>query len=232
MLTPLSLSTSSLIISAVSFSCRDARVWSDQGETKVPGGLCRQCVMGPGERDGTTHCSNCGVAQAPHQWVMVAVHDQGCQRCARWYTGRAGTSLLWATESKRRLRMRGLIRSLIPASSPIGSEMIVTAVLEALHGLGDDKPLVPDCRANLFSWGWLPAVVASAVRNHPQWPPDLTSRTAGVWQMSAQQLQRHQHLLTDRYWADVWAWRQICPDTKKRKMVELYSFWTFPIAMS
>ena len=121
--------------------------------------------------------------------------------------------------------MRSLIRSLIPASSPVGSEVIVTAVLEALHGLGGDKPLVPDCRATLFPWGWLPAVVASAAKNHPRWPPELAHGTAAMWQMSAQQLQHHRHLLTDQYWTNVWEWRQVRPDTKKRKVAELRSFW-------
>ena len=66
--------------------CGVSPCWSDQGETKVPGGLCRQCVMGPGSSASAAHCSNCGVAQAPHQWVMVAVHNWGCQQCAKWYT--------------------------------------------------------------------------------------------------------------------------------------------------
>ena len=171
-----------------------------------------------------THCSNCGDRQAPHQWVMVAVHDRVCSRCAQWYVDRARASRLWTTVSRRRLRIRGLIRSLIPEQSPIGSEAVVTAVLEALHELGGDKPLVPDCQANLFAWGWLPAVVASALQGHPRWPPGGKGADEQAWQDSAQQLTRHGHLLTDQYWATMWAWRQVRPDTTVWKEVGLDRF--------
>ena len=59
--------------------------------------------------------------------------------------------------------------------------MVVRAVMEALHGLGGDEPLVPDCRAGLFAWGWLLVVVASALQGHPQWPPDLEVADGQGW---------------------------------------------------
>ena len=122
-------------------------------------------------------CSNCGESQAPHQWVMIAAHDRVCLGGAQWYVDRAQASRLWTTvcgtESRRRSRMRGLICSLIPDQSPIGSEMVIMAVMEALHGAGGGDPLVPTCQMNLFEWGWLPAVVASALQGHPEWPPDM-----------------------------------------------------------
>ena len=41
---------------------------SDKGKKADGGGT-------PGSHAITTHCSNCGEAQAQHQWVMVAVSD-------------------------------------------------------------------------------------------------------------------------------------------------------------
>ena len=121
--------------------------------------------------------------------------------------------------------MRGLIRSFIPEQSPIGSEAVVTAVMEALHGLRGNEPLIPDCQANLFAWGWLLAVVASALRGHRQWPPGMKGADEQVWRDSAQQLRHHDHLLTDQYWATMWAWRQVCPDKTMRKEVGLDHYW-------
>ena len=77
----------------------------------------------------------------------------------------------------------------------------------------------------MFKWGWLPAVVASALRNHPHWPPDMAGVEEQTWRGLAQQIERHHHLLTDQYWADMWAWRQVHPDTTKWKTVGLSSFW-------
>ena len=167
----------------------------------------------------------CGEAQGQHQWAMVAVSDRVCVRCAQWYVTRAGTSHLWTTESRQQHRMRGLIRFLIPETCPFGSETVVTAVMEALHGLSGDGPSTPGGCANLFRWGWLPAVVASALRNHPRWLPEVTRIEAQAWQNSAQQLERHDHLLTDQYWADMWAWRQVRPDATQWRTVGLDSFW-------
>ena len=36
---------------------------------------------------------------------------------------------------------------------------------------------------------------------------------------------RHGHLLTDQYWANMWAWRQVRPDTTRWKTAGLDSFW-------
>ena len=55
--------------------CGESPCWSNQGDVKVSGGLCRQCASGPGSHAVTTHCSNCGEAQAQHQWAMIAVSD-------------------------------------------------------------------------------------------------------------------------------------------------------------
>ena len=121
--------------------------------------------------------------------------------------------------------MRGLIRSFIPEQSPIGSEVVVTAVMEALHGLRGNEPLIPDCQANLFAWGWLLAVVASALQGHPQWPPGMKGADEQVWQESAQQLGHHAHLITDRYWATMWAWQQVHPDKTMWKEEGLDYFW-------
>ena len=46
-----------------------------------------------------------------------------------------------------------------------------------------------------------------------------------VWQDSAQQLRSHDHLLTDRYWINMWAWRQLRPDQTVWKQTELSHFW-------
>ena len=132
--------------------CGASPCWSSQGDVKVSGGLCRQCTSGPGSHAVATHCSNCGEAQEQHQWAMVAVSDRVCVRCAQWYVTRARTSRLWTTESRRRHRMRGLIRSLIPGTCPFGSEMVVTAVMEALHSLSRDGPSAPGGSASSFRW--------------------------------------------------------------------------------
>ena len=97
--------------------------------------------------------------------------------------------------------------------------------MEALHGLGGNRPLVPDCQANLFAWGWLMAVVASALQNHPQWPLGMRGADEQAWQDSARQLRYHDHLLTDRYWAAMWAWRQVHPDQTMWKEMRLGYFW-------
>ena len=58
--------------------CGTSPYWSNQGDVKTSGRLCRQCASGPGSHAVMTHCSNCGDAQAPHQWAMIAVSGQVC----------------------------------------------------------------------------------------------------------------------------------------------------------
>ena len=121
--------------------------------------------------------------------------------------------------------MRGLIRSLVPDQSPLGTELVVKAVMEALQGIGGSDPLIPTCQANSFGWGWLPSVVTSALQGHPEWPSGMMGISTQTRQELAQLLTRHGHLLTAGYWADMWSWQQVHPDMKTWKEVGLSHYW-------
>ena len=45
----------------------------------------------------------------------------------------------------------------------MGSELLIAAIMEAIYSASGGNPLMRNCQAYSFEWGWLPGVVSAAL---------------------------------------------------------------------